>query len=90
MASSNVAAALRELVEAGYVTRQRSATDGRLITVTLTDQGVSAVAGHRALRANDLRETIEATLTPVEQEQLAAAVPLLGRLAAAHPLNQRP
>ncbi|CAN5126937.1 hypothetical protein BH11ACT4_BH11ACT4_25720 [soil metagenome] len=88
MTTSNVAAALRELEKAGYVERKRSTADGRRIAVTLTDVGVSAVALHRALRANSLREMVGVALTPAEQQQLAAVIPLLGKLAAAHPVGR--
>jgi DNA-binding MarR family transcriptional regulator len=83
MVSSNVAAALRELEAAGYVERRRSETDGRRIAVTLTTHGVDAVATHRSLRADGLREAIETSLSESEQDQLAAAVPLLTKLVAA-------
>ena len=83
MTASNVAAALRELEQAGYVARQRTAADGRRIAVVLTDRGASAVTAHRALRVDGLREAIEGALTPDEQAQLAAVIPLIGRVSAA-------
>jgi DNA-binding MarR family transcriptional regulator len=83
MVSSNVASSLRELEAAGYVERRRSATDGRRVAVTLTPRGAEAVANHRSLRADGLREAIEAALSPAEQAQLSAAIPLLGKLVAA-------
>lgn len=82
MASSNVATALRELEDAGYVARRRAPDDGRRVVVSLTPAGVSAVASHRALRANSLLDQIETILTPDEQALLATAIPLLGRLVA--------
>lgn len=89
MVSSNVAAALRELEAAGYVERRRSSTDGRRIAVTLTDKGAETVAAHRLLRVTGLRETIETALTPSEQGQLAAAIPLLGKLVIARGSEER-
>ena len=83
MTASNVAAALRELEQAGYVARQRAAADGRRITVVLTGRGGAAVTAHRALRVDGLREAIEGALTPAEQAQLAAVIPLIGRVSAA-------
>ncbi len=80
MTTSNVAAALGELESAGYVSRQRSSEDARRITVSLTDRGVSTVATHRSLRVDDLQQTIGAALSAAEQAQLAAVVPLLGKL----------
>lgn len=90
MVSSNVAGALRELVSQRYVQRRRVATDGRRTVVSLTDHGSAAVAAHRLLRVADLRDTIEATLSACEQEQLAATIPLLGRLVAARTTAKQP
>lgn len=83
MTTSNVAGALRELDDAGYVARRPAASDGRRTVVVLTDAGAQAVAAHRALRVDGLREWVEAALTPDEQARLAAVVPLLGKIAAA-------
>ena len=83
MTASNVAAALRELEQAGYVARQRTAADGRRIAVVLTERGAAAVTAHRALRVDGLREAIEGALAPDEQAQLAAVIPLIGRVCAA-------
>jgi DNA-binding MarR family transcriptional regulator len=55
MTASNVAAALRELEQAGYVARQRTPGDGRRIAVVLTEHGAEAVTAHRALRVDGLR-----------------------------------
>jgi DNA-binding MarR family transcriptional regulator len=90
MTTSNVAAALRELEQAGYVARQRTATDGRRIAVVLTERGADAVAAHRALRVDGLREAIEGALTLDEQAQLAAVIPLVGRVCAALEGGERP
>lgn len=82
MTTSNVAAALRELEEAGYVARRRAASDARRIAVVLTEHGSEVVAAHRALRVDGLREAVEGALTPGEQARLAAVIPLIGRIAA--------
>ncbi|MBR7839556.1 MarR family transcriptional regulator [Actinospica durhamensis] len=83
MTTSNVAAALRELEQEGYVARRRAPDDGRRIAVVLTERGKHALAAHRALRAHGLREAIEAVLTTDEQAQLTAVIPLIGRVSAA-------
>lgn len=80
MASPNVAAALRELEAAGYVSRERDATDGRRVSVLLTASGAAAVAEHRASRAEWLRQAADAVLSREEQEQLLLAANLLDRL----------
>ena len=90
MTASNVAAALRELEQAGYVARRRTAADGRRVTVALTEHGAQVVSAHRALRVDGLREAIEGALTTEEQAQLAAVIPLLGRVCAALPRDERP
>jgi DNA-binding MarR family transcriptional regulator len=83
MTSSNVAAALRELEQAGYIARRRDAGDGRRISAVLTPRGAETVDAHRALRVGGLREAIEVALTPAEQRQLTAVIPLLGRIVEA-------
>lgn len=83
MASSNVAAALRELEQAGYVVRHRDPEDGRRVSAALTPHGSQAVAAHRSLRVSGLREAVESALTPTEQQQLAAVIPYLSRIVAA-------
>jgi DNA-binding MarR family transcriptional regulator len=83
MTASNVAAALRELEQAGYVARERTVADGRRIAVVLTERGADAVTAHRALRVDGLREAIEGALAPDEQARLAAVIPLIGRVCAA-------
>lgn len=82
MTTSNVAAALRELEDAGYIARRREAGDARRIAVVLTAHGSEVVAAHRALRVDGLREAVEGALTPDEQARLAAVIPLIGRVAA--------
>ena len=84
MTSSNVATTLRELEGAGYIERRRAVTDARQILIRLTDRGGEAVAEHRTLKVDALREAIGASLTEAEQAQLVAVVPLLQRVAAGH------
>jgi DNA-binding MarR family transcriptional regulator len=90
MTASNVAAALRELEQAGYVARRRAPADGRRIAVVLTERGTDAVTAHRALRVDGLREAIERTLAPGEQAQLTAVIPLIGRVCDALEGDERP
>jgi DNA-binding MarR family transcriptional regulator len=83
MTSSNVAAALRELDAAGLIVRVRAGGDARRVTISLTDAGAAAVAENRALRVDAFRDLVERALAPGEREQLAAVIPLLGRLVDA-------
>jgi DNA-binding MarR family transcriptional regulator len=94
MATSNVAAALRELDAAGYVHRERDARDRRRTFVSLTPAGVDAVAAQRSVRAGWLHTAISAELTAEEQALLRAAGELVERVAehrpAAEPAMRRP
>lgn len=81
MTSSNVAAALRELEEAGYVLRRRDSTDARRVSVLVTDLGRSAVAGVRSERDTWLGGAVETLLSQDEQRTLLAAGALMQRLA---------
>jgi DNA-binding MarR family transcriptional regulator len=82
MTTSNVAAALRELEAEGYIERRRADADARQVLIRLTEHGLGAVEQHRSLKVDALREAIDASLTPAEQAQVVAVVPILQRLAA--------
>jgi DNA-binding MarR family transcriptional regulator len=68
------------LEEGGYVTRRAHESDGRVVVVTLTEQGRATHLADRKRRdewlARQLRE-----LTPQEREVLRAAAPILHRLS---------
>lgn len=70
------------LVEEGYAVRRPHETDGRVVVVTLTDQGREVLLADRRRRdawlARRLRE-----LTPEERALLRDAAPLIHRLATA-------
>jgi DNA-binding MarR family transcriptional regulator len=83
MTSSNVAAGLRELDHAGLIDRRRDSADGRQVVVELTERGAAAVAEHRSLKVDALRDAIEEALSDAEKAQLTSAIPLLQRIAAA-------
>lgn len=74
--------AVNLLAEAGYVVRRASEHDGRLVLVSLSDQGTAILAADRRRRdawlARELRN-----LTPDERAVLRAAAPILERLADA-------
>jgi len=82
MATSNVAAALRELEQAGYVRRSRNADDKRRVDVRITERGGQVVDEHIEQRSQWLRTAIDATCDPDEQRILCQAGVLLGRVAA--------
>ncbi|RKP44143.1 MarR family winged helix-turn-helix transcriptional regulator [Trinickia fusca] len=81
MRSSNVAALLRTLEEQGYIKRHADPEDGRKTRVRLTEKGKRILYGNRAKREEWLAHAMQSCLTAEEREVLAAAVPLLERLA---------
>jgi DNA-binding MarR family transcriptional regulator len=68
------------LEELGYLTRRAHESDGRVVVVTLTEQGRATVLADRTRRdewlARQLRE-----LTREEREVLRAAAPIIQRLS---------
>ncbi|SCD51311.1 transcriptional regulator, MarR family, partial [Streptomyces sp. DvalAA-14] len=68
------------LQERGLVDRDQDPNDGRRIVVSLTRAGLDGLHGARRERARRLTVAIAGELTPAEQEQLAAAIPLLERI----------
>jgi DNA-binding MarR family transcriptional regulator len=75
-----VAASLTQLERQGLVRRERDPDDRRRVAVTIT------AAGRRTLQARessniDRIESVLSTLSASERERLAAAVPLLERIA---------
>ncbi|MFJ2960036.1 MarR family winged helix-turn-helix transcriptional regulator [Streptomyces sp. NPDC087270] len=68
------------LAERGLVSRAQDPHDGRRIVVSLTDSGRDGLHGARRERARRLTLAIGEELSPREQEQLAAAIPLLERI----------
>ena len=68
------------LRERGLVAGAPDPADGRRIVVSLTPAGTEGLLGARRERARRLTHAIAEELTPAEQEQLAAAIPLLERI----------
>jgi len=69
------------LESGGYVTRGSHASDGRLVVVSLSEQGRATLLADRARRDAWLARRLR-DLTPEERETLRRAAPLLERLAA--------
>jgi DNA-binding MarR family transcriptional regulator len=76
-----VAATLTSLETAGLVHRTRAPDDRRRVIVTITSAGRQTLET-RESASIDRIETVLAGLTKGEREQLAAAVPLLERIAS--------
>ena len=78
---SNVSTQLRELVARGLVTRRRDEADKRYVTLHPTDESQRIRIMLETAWAETLG-TAAARLHPGEQEQIAASLPALQRLAA--------
>lgn len=82
MRPQSMGALVAALEAAGHVVGAPDPADGRQTLLSLTDACRCWLAEGRAARQDWLSRTIEARLSPDEQDQLAAALPLLGRLVA--------
>jgi DNA-binding MarR family transcriptional regulator len=74
---------ISRLENAGLVTREPDPGDGRVVLVTITEAGRSILALRRGERTERL-SVLLARLAPEHQETLAAAIPALEALTAAH------
>jgi DNA-binding MarR family transcriptional regulator len=75
-------ATLSALRTRGLVERRPDPNDGRRVVLTVTDAGRQALKDKRNGRAELIARALTGgTFTPMELEQLAAAAPLLERLA---------
>ena len=75
-----VAAALSQLDGLGLVERSRDERDGRRVVVTVTPAGREALAVRDTAMLGKLHEVLDG-FTPEERARLAAAIPLLERVA---------
>lgn len=71
---------LGALEERGLVERTAHPTDGRQVVFSLTEAGARLRGSSREARRGWLAQAIDAELSPAEQQQLTAVVPLLSRL----------
>ncbi|WP_026425221.1 MarR family winged helix-turn-helix transcriptional regulator [Actinokineospora inagensis] len=76
-----MATTLAGLEQRGLVTRAPDPADGRRVVMTLTDAGRAVVLDRRSASVQRLARAIEAGFTAAERDRLAAALPLLDRLA---------
>jgi DNA-binding MarR family transcriptional regulator len=65
----------------GLVTRAGDPADGRRVLMSVTDAGRQLLVDRRGVKAARMARALATGFTPAEQQQLAAATPLLERLA---------
>ena len=66
---------VKKLEGLGYIVKQRSATDQRVVEVSLTTEGRSAVKSHTELDAGRVEQVL-AQLSPADQQMIEAAFQL--------------
>jgi DNA-binding MarR family transcriptional regulator len=83
MRPQSMAQTVKELEQAGLVTRRPDPADGRRAYVELTPAGRKALEDSRAAREDWLALTLERELDAAERAELRRALALLDRIAAA-------
>jgi DNA-binding MarR family transcriptional regulator len=74
-------ATLGALQERGLIERAPDPQDGRRMILSVTESGLEVLRHRRNQRTEQLERALSHGFTPKEREQLAAAAPLLERLA---------
>jgi DNA-binding MarR family transcriptional regulator len=83
MRPQSMAQTVRDLEDAGYVSRRPDPQDGRRSFVELTPAGLEALRATRARREDWLNQTLERELDADERELVRRALGLLRRVADA-------
>jgi DNA-binding MarR family transcriptional regulator len=83
MRPQSMAQTVKDLEEAGLVTRRPDPHDGRRAFVELTPAGLQTLLDVRATREDWLTRALESELSAGEREELREALALLARLADA-------
>ena len=81
ISAQSMGATLGTLEARGMVKRQSDPADGRRAVMSVTESGLSALSDKRNARIAQLARALAATFTAEEMSQLAAAAPLIERLA---------
>ncbi len=77
----SMGATLGALQERGLIERAPDPHDGRRMILTVSAPGLEILRNRRTRRTEQLARALSTAFTPEELEQLAAAAPLLERLA---------
>jgi len=80
LAPNSVSTMVSKLTEDGLLSRDRGATDGRSVLLTVTDAGAARIEQWRDIRTDLAGRALE-RLTPADRKAVAAAIPALTRLA---------
>jgi DNA-binding MarR family transcriptional regulator len=83
MRPQSMAQTVKELEQAGCVTRSPDPADGRRLFVELTEAGLQRLQEDRRRRDDWLARALDTELSTEERATLAAAAPLLRRLSDA-------
>ena len=77
----SMGATLTALEARGLIERHPDPADGRRVVLSVTGLGLKLLRNKRGARTEQLAQALSAGFTPAELRQLAAAAPLLERLA---------
>ena len=77
----SMGATLAALEARGLIERHPDPADGRRVVLSVTEAGLELLRNKRGARTEQLAQALSAGFTPAELRQLAAAAPLLERLA---------
>src|ERR1700746_1340654 len=77
----SMGATLAALEARGLIARQADPGDGRRVVLSVTEAGLELLRNKRGARTEQLAQALSAGFTDAELRQLAAAAPLLERLA---------
>ena len=81
VSAPTISRAVNQVVESGWVERTDDPNDGRRVILTLTDAGRAVVEQTRRARDEWMAARL-AQLTETERAELAAALPILERIAS--------
>jgi DNA-binding MarR family transcriptional regulator len=77
----SMGATLAALEARGLIGRRPDPADGRRVVLSVTEAGLELLRNKRGARTEQLAQALSAGFTPAELRELAAAAPLLERLA---------